>query len=210
MEQSKKINSYYGITLESRVIDQNSNVLAVLLSGMGYTLDRSLMDYSKNLAVEKGYDVLPIEYGFQAVRKKIDKDNMKDVEVAINESYELLKLSLEIRYEKVIFIGKSLGTVVQRMLEEKIRKENYDGEIINIYLTPIDKTCELGIKENSLVVCGTKDPMITSENREKLSHMSNINYIEVDGAGHSLAIKNDVMRSIEALKTVIYAEKEFI
>lgn len=210
MEQSKKINSYYGITLESRVIDQNSNVLAVLLPGMGYTLDRSLMDYSKNLAVEKGYDVLPIEYGFQAVRKKIDKDNMKDVEVAINESYELLKLSLEIRYEKVIFIGKSLGTVVQRMLEEKIRKENYDGEIINIYLTPIDKTCELGIKENSLVVCGTKDPMITSENREKLSHMSNINYIEVDGAGHSLAIKNDVMRSIEALKTVIYAEKEFI
>ena len=210
MEQSKKINSYYGITLESRVIDQNSNVLAVLLPGMGYTLDRSLMDYSKNLAVEKGYEVLPIEYGFQAVRKKIDKDNMKDVEVAINESYELLKLSLEIRYEKVIFIGKSLGTVVQRMLEEKIRKENYDGEIINIYLTPIDKTCELGIKENSLVVCGTKDPMITSENREKLSHMSNINYIEVDGAGHSLAIKNDVMRSIEALKTVIYAEKEFI
>lgn len=210
MEQSKKINSYYGITLESRVIDQNSNVLAVLLPGMGYTLDRSLMDYSKNLAVEKGYDVLPIEYGFQAVRKKIDKDNMEDVEVAINESYELLKLSLEIRYEKVIFIGKSLGTVVQRMLEEKIRKENYDGEIINIYLTPIDKTCELGIKENSLVVCGTKDPMITSENREKLSHMSNINYIEVDGAGHSLAIKNDVMRSIEALKTVIYAEKEFI
>ena len=210
MEQSKKINSYYGITLESRVIDQNSNVLAVLLPGMGYTLDRSLMDYSKNLAVEKGYDVLPIEYGFQAVRKKIDKDNMKDVEVAINESYELLKLSLEIRYEKVIFIGKSLGTVVQRMLEEKIRKENYDGEIINIYLTPIDKTCELGIKENSLVVCGTKDPMITSENREKLSHMSNINYIEVDGAGHSLAIKNVVMRSIEALKTVIYAEKEFI
>ena len=140
MEQSKKINSYYGITLESRVIDQNSNVLAVLLPGMGYTLDRSLMDYSKNLAVEKGYDVLPIEYGFQAVRKKIDKDNMKDVEVAINESYELLKLSLEIRYEKVIFIGKSLGTVVQRMLEEKIRKENYNGEIINIYLTPIDKT----------------------------------------------------------------------
>ena len=210
MEHSKKINSYYGITLESRVIDQNSNVLAVLLPGMGYTLDRSLMDYSKNLAVEKGYDVLPIEYGFQAVRKKIDKDNMEDVEVAINESYELLKLSLEIRYEKVIFIGKSLGTVVQRMLEEKIRKENYDGEIINIYLTPIDKTCELGIKENSLVVCGTKDPMITSENREKLSHMSNINYIEVDGAGHSLAIKNDVMRSIEALKTVIYAEKEFI
>ena len=210
MEQSKKINSYYGITLESRVIDQNSNVLAVLLPGMGYTLDRSLMDYSKNLAVEKGYDVLPIEYGFQAVRKKIDKDNMKDVEVVINESYELLKLSLENRYEKVIFIGKSLGTVVQRMLEEKIRKENYDGEIINVYLTPIDKTCELGIKENSLVVCGTKDPMITSENREKLSHMSNINYIEVDGAGHSLAIKNDVMRSIEALKTVIYAEKEFI
>ena len=210
MEHSKKINSYFGVTLESSVIDQNSNVLAVLLPGIGYTLDRSLMDYSKNLAVEKGYDVLPIEYGFQAVRKKIDKDNMKDVEVVINESYELLKLSLENRYEKVIFIGKSLGTVVQRMLEEKIRKENYDGEIINIYLTPIDKTCELGIKENSLVVCGTKDPMITSENREKLSHMSNINYIEVDGAGHSLAIKNDVMRSIEALKTVIYAEKEFI
>lgn len=210
MEKSKKINSYYGITLESRVIDQNSNVLAVLLPGMGYTLDRSLMDYSKNLAVEKGYNVLPIEYGFQAVRKKIDKDNMKDVEVAINESYELLKLSLENRYEKVIFIGKSLGTVVQRMLEEKIRKENYDGEIINVYLTPIDKTCELGIKENSLVVCGTKDPMITCENREKLSHMSNINYIEIDGAGHSLVIKNDVMGSIEALKTVICAEKEFI
>lgn len=210
MKHSKKINSYYGAILESRVIDQGSNALVVLLPGIGYTLDRSLMDYSRNLALEKGYDVLPIEYGFQATRKKIDKDNMEEIEVIVNESFELLKLSLDSRYKKIIFIGKSIGTVVQRMLEDKIRKENYDGKIINVYLTPIDKTCELGIQENSLIVCGTKDPLITSENREKLSQMNNINYIEVEGAGHSLVIKNDVMKSIDVLKNIIYAEKDYI
>jgi len=210
MNKNKKINSYYGGVLESKVIEQNSDVLTVLLPGIGYTLDRALMDYSKNLAVEKGYNVLPIEYGFQVARKNIDKDNIEQVKIVIDESFEILKLSFDSRYKKIIFIGKSLGTVVQRVLEDKIRKENYKGEIVNVYLTPVDRTCELGIQKNSLIVCGTKDPLISSENREKLSSMESVEYIEIEDAGHSLVIKDDVMKSIEVLKKIIKVEKDFI
>lgn len=46
-----EIESYFGVTLESNIIKQDSNTLVVLLPGIGYTLDRPLMDYSKKISI---------------------------------------------------------------------------------------------------------------------------------------------------------------
>ena len=58
MEAKNAIKSQYNVILESRVIDNGSNILAVLLPGIGYTLARPLLDYSSKLCQELGYDVL--------------------------------------------------------------------------------------------------------------------------------------------------------
>lgn len=75
MDEQKVIISYWGVNLENEVISNKSDTLAVILPGIGYTADRPLLDYSKKLALELGYDVLQIEYGFQAARKILDREN---------------------------------------------------------------------------------------------------------------------------------------
>lgn len=208
MKDDKIVKSYFGVTLESKVISQGSDVLVALLPGMGYTLDMPLMEYSKDLSLNIGFDVLRIEYGFQASRKEFKSD--EEMRIVIEESFEILKKSLDSRYKRIIFIGKSIGTFIQRKLETKLEDEKFDGVITNIYLTPIDKTVELGLKDNSLAVVGSLDPLISKENREKIKMNNSIEYMEIENTGHSLDIKGDTIKSIEILKEIMIKEKEFL
>lgn len=208
MNNRKSFQSYFGVYLENKVIEQASNVLVVLLQGIGYTYDMPLLYFSKKLAMEKGYDVLSVEYGSVKAGIKLKLENKKEIGILIEESSELIKMALNDRYKKIIFIGKSIGTAVQRSMESNL--SDFKGEIINVYLTPINKTCELGIQKNSLAVCGTKDPFITAENRERLISRDDIKYIEIENADHSLIVDCDVETSVRALEKVICSIKEFI
>ena len=40
--------------------------------------------------------------------------------------------------------------------------------------------------------------------------MSNVKFLEIEGADHSLNIKNDTMKSIDVLKKVIEAERNYL
>lgn len=202
------IDSYFGVTLESSVISQKGSTLAVLLPGMGYTQDRALLDFSKKLCIQYGYDVLPIEYGFQKNNSKISLKEVRDkFEIVVDECSKLLNISLNSQYKRILFIGKSIGTAVQNCLCNNI-DSSYD--VKNIYLTPVDETIKLGIKENSLVISGSSDPLLSKENFEKLQDMKNIEFMCIDKGDHSLNIKGDVINSIENLKMIIEAEKSFL
>jgi hypothetical protein len=106
----------------------------------------------------------------------------------------------------VIFISKSIGTVVQAYLCNKVKT----SEIKNIYLTPINETLNHGIEENSLVITGTSDPLINKETVEEIRKIKGVNVIQIENGDHSLNIKNDVLSSIEALYKVIEAEKKYL
>ena len=207
MEEKNTIKSYYNVLLESRAIDNRSDILAVILPGIGYTLDRPLLDYSKKLCVELGYDVLPIEYGFQAARKDFVEG---DFHIVAEETYKLLKLSLKPEYKKIIFIGKSIGTIVQIILENKLIEEKYDFDFVNIYLTPVNKTVELGIKRESLVVSGTSDVLINEASIEKIENINDIEFIKIDKGDHSLNINNNIIKSSEILTYILEKEKDHI
>ena len=82
--------------------------------------------------------------------------------------------------------------------------------IINIYISPIDKTVDFGIKENSLVITGSKDSLLSLDSRNKIKEINNTELINIEGAGHSLDIHEDVFRGIDELKKVIEAERNFL
>ena len=96
--------------------------------------------------------------------------------------------------------------MVQTSIEEKLAKY----ETFNIYLTPVSETIKVGIKENSLIIAGNNDPMINNDALHKLREMSNVKFLEIEGADHSLNIKNDTMKSIDVLKKVIEAERNYL
>ncbi|WP_242982133.1 alpha/beta hydrolase [Clostridium sp. LS] len=200
----KIIYSYWGISLECEMIKQNSNVLVVLLPGIGYSLDRPLLDYSKKLALQLGYDVLPIKYGFQIAGKKLDREN--ELKYIIQESMGIFKIAMNDDYKKVIFISKSIGTIVHACLCNKVKTL----EIKNIYLTPINETLNYGIEEDSLIITGTMDPLINKETVKEIKKIKDVSVIQIENGDHSLNIKNDVLSSIEVLCKVIEAEKKYL
>lgn len=163
-----------------------------------------LWTIQKKLALELKYDVLPIEYGFQVARKEFNKE--KDFTILLQESVKQFNLAVNKTYIEIIFIGKSLGTIIQNFLNHEVK----EFRVKNIYLTPVNKTYEVGMAENSLVISGTNDPLINKETRINIRKLDGVKFIDIEGGDHSLNIKDDIIKSIENLKKVIKLEKEYL
>ena len=92
----KTIKSYWGVELSPRFIDAGGKKLCVILPGIGYCLDRSYLDYSKQLAKEIGYDVLEVEYGYQINRSEFNIE--KEFSIMVSESLEVIDNDIEKEY----------------------------------------------------------------------------------------------------------------
>lgn len=204
MRKAIKLNSYWGVTTRSVHNDRKSDTLVVILPGINYTLEQPLLKYTEKLSLELGYDVLGIEYGFQVANEKLDLDT--EIVVVIKESRRIFNKAMDNKYKKVIFVGKSIGTVVQNFLQQ----DKIDNcKFFNIYLTPIDETVER-IETNSLIISGTKDSHISKENRDELKENCINNFVEIEEGNHSLEIEGDLLKTIDILKYIIEEEKKFM
>lgn len=202
---SKTINSYWGVELKPYVTKQGSKTLAVVLPGIGYTLDRVTLEYSGELALNLGYDLVRIEYGFQVTRKPFNVP--EEFDIIVKESLEQLKNVLEDGdYENIVIIGKSIGTAVQTELNKSVK----DYNVTNIYISPIDKTAGLGILEDSLVITGTKDPLLSKENVEKIKDIKGVQLISIKDADHPLNIEKNPIESLKIQLEIIEAMKKFL
>lgn len=204
MENINVIKSYWNVNLKSEIIDNGSDTLAVILPGIGYTCDRPLLDYNKRLMIQLGFDVLPISFGFQIAGKKLKVH--EEFKYIYEETKELINMSLKKRYKNIILVAKSLGTIVLSLLNNEIKDRN----VINIYLTPVDATMDVGISEGSLVFYGTNDPRITSKTVSKIEKIKDVSLVKIENADHSLNVKNDILKSIDIIKYVIEKEKEYL
>ncbi len=158
--------------------------LAVAFPGIGYHNDKPLLYYSRKLARELGYDVIEINYDFAVNAKEIkgDKDKMRDAfEVAAKQTKEQLSKVDFAGYEKVLFIGKSLGTTVAAYYDRE-----HDIGAKHIVLTPVPKTFDFLKPGCGIVFHGNADPWCeTSLVNEKCRELGLEVHI-VEGANHSL------------------------
>ena len=87
--------------------------LAVFFPGIGYTVDKPLMHYSRRLAAGLGYDVKPLPYsGFPPKILGDANKKLASFEIALNQSLEMLSETDMSAYEDILFVGKSIGTIV--------------------------------------------------------------------------------------------------
>lgn len=191
------VNSHWGVELIPTLIKQGSDTLAVILPGIGYTIDRVTLEYSSELALKLGFDLLKVEYGFQVARKEFNVE--KEFDIIVEETLEIVQNALNENYKNIVIIGKSIGTCVQNLLNDRI--EGYNIE--NIYISPINKTVEMGIKENSLVITGTKDPLLSKENLEKIKDISGADLVTIKDGNHALNIEKDPIKSLRSQTEVI-------
>ncbi|WP_459481209.1 alpha/beta hydrolase [Clostridium saccharoperbutylacetonicum] len=204
MNETKiKFKSYWGENLSNKCIKQNSDVLAVILPGESYTNDKPLMYYSSKIALELGLDVLYIDYGFQILHKNFDIN--EELDILVKESEQVLIKCLSENYKKIIFIGKSLGTIIQNRLSKELR----DYEQVHVYLTPVNETVKYIVNFPCLVITGKEDGKINSLNMNIIQNSKNIKLLQIDEGNHRLECL-DVLKSIEMLNTIMRTFKKFL
>lgn len=191
------VNSHWGVELIPTLIKQGNDTLAVILPGIGYTIDRVTLEYSSELALKLGFDLLKVEYGFQVARKEFNVE--KEFDIIVEETLEIVENALDESYKNIVIIGKSIGTCVQNLLNDRIKGYNIE----NVYISPINKTVEMGIKENSLVITGTKDPLLSKENLEKIKDISGADLVTIKDGNHALNIEKDPIKSLRSQTEVI-------
>ena len=112
--------------------------LAVFFPGIGYTADRPLLHFSRRIAAAQGYEIRIMDYKGFPSKVKGDRKRMEEsFDIALGQAREMLSgVDLE-EYEDILFIGKSIGTIVAA----KIASESPAKERIRMILyTPLDDT----------------------------------------------------------------------
>lgn len=109
-----------------------SDVLLISLPGLGYTNDMPILFYLNELARNRGYDVLQVNYDYRGVPRETSAEKwsarmMADVLPAIDAA--LAKGN----YRHVILAGKSIGTRVMATLLAR----GFDKATAYIWLTPL-------------------------------------------------------------------------
>ena len=181
---------------------------AVFFPGIGYTLDKPLMHYSRKLAAGLGYEIILVPYGGFPPKIQGDAARMlESFQMAYAQAEKLLSEVDFSSYEEVVFVSKSIGTAVAA----KIATQQEEGEKIrHIFYTPLPETFAYPIGD-AVAFTGTNDPWVGGENSRipTLCWQKNIPCHLVEGGNHSLE-SDDVIRDIKHLKKVMKETRRFL
>ena len=173
--------------------------LAVLFPGVGYTCDKPLLYYGGKLMEQKGYEVIRLRYhGFP---EKIRGDMAKMKEsffLALRQTKEALEQVSWGDYEDIIFLSKSIGTIVAAAYAQE-----QGLAVKQVLLTPLSQTFDFLEKDgDAFAFHGTSDPWaVTAEIEEACGRLEIPLYL-TEGANHSLET-GDAQKDIEILAETI-------
>jgi hypothetical protein len=198
-----KVESKVGVTVHNPLMvhdDPASDNLMVMLPGQGYSCNHPVLYYVRRMAIKHGFDVLSVEYGFQAAHLELDAQNTDTLQ---DDVWRAVKPVLEQGYRQVCIVGKSLGTPLAAHLAKTISADR----ISLILMTPIGGAFQGVEAVRTLAVMGTSDPLYSTE---VVTAFPNIEWQVFDGLNHSLEVKGDWKASIAALERVIAVCEAFI
>jgi predicted alpha/beta-hydrolase family hydrolase len=179
--------------------DENRK-LVVLFPGKNYPCEKPSLHFAGTSAIQSGFDLMVLEYGYQAARTNLD---INDLSRVIEDSHESVQRIIS-KYNQVIFISKSIGTIVAGEVHGKL-----EIPIRHLFLTPIKDTVRYINKSNGLVVYGTKDEVFNNELVNQINIDNVRKVIEIPNANHSLET-NNVEESIEILGKLIRIYLDFL
>lgn len=190
---------------------ESPNGLAIFLPGLGYTMRNPLLHFSSGAFLDKGYDVLHINYLYYTEEYEaftIDELRtalLQDVTSVLNEVLPALD------YSSYYLLGKSLGTLAMPAVLEFEKFQNAK----TVWLTPNlrDETViqtMMTIKQNGLCIIGDEDPFYDPEKIEQLMRNKQMEFVIPKGVNHALEVDHDVLKSIDIIKSAIQRISHFL
>ncbi len=212
--ESLNIRGFGGQTVPSLLLKQQQPAahLALIFPGYNYNGGMPLLYYSGLQLLERGADVLRVEYtyssqpGFAAL-----PDAEKDARIHADAA-AALDAALGVRaYTRVTLVGKSIGT---RAMGEIIADPRLAGARC-VWLTPLLKSEGLfgqieAAAQPGMFVMGSADPLYHPARFANLSSRPACSGLVIPGADHSLEIPGDFWASFAALQRYLRALEEIL
>jgi predicted alpha/beta-hydrolase family hydrolase len=189
------------------------NHLAVLLPGFGYTLDMPLFYYAQNLLLERGWDVLRVEFAYNTHPEFQTLPEMERNQWLLADTTAAWRAGLgQQTYDRVVLIGKSLGTLAMGHL---LTMADPPPNVGAVWLTPLlaEERLRQQISQYggpSLFVIGTADPHFDPVVLEKMQVATIGEAVVVRNADHGMDIPGDPIASVRAVERVVEALSRFL
>ena len=177
--------------------------LCVLFPGIGYTIDKPLLYYSREIA-RSDYDIKAIVYHGDAQKVKSQKEHLDQFYQHAYKDVCQQCAAIDFQaYEDILFISKSIGTA----LAEKYVRE-HSLKVKSVLFTPLAYTFE-GENSQAIAFHGTKDPWVDHAQLMALAKSHHVPMTCIEGADHSLNT-GDLDTDLIHLKEVMDQVKAFI
>lgn len=179
--------------------------IAVYFPGIGYHCDKPLLYYSRNIACGLGFQ------NYRNISYTYNAGNIRGNEKKMREAYEALSAQAEAEladviwsgYNDVLFISKSIGTIIAAWYAQKYGLKNAR----HILYTPLSQTY-LFAPEHAVGFIGTEDPWSDVDEIIRLSDANHIPITVYEGCNHSLECA-DTLKNIENLKDIMQRTMDF-
>ena len=183
--------------------------LAIFFPGIGYHADKPLLYYSRKLAGEAGYELIALKYDYQAGNIRGNKEKM---EVAFHALYTQAEAQLAdvdfAAYAKVLFVSKSVGTIIASAYAQKLEETGTEAELRHILYTPLEATYNFAPKHAAAFI-GTADPWSDVPAVIRMSEAQGVPMHVYENANHSLETA-DTMQNLNILQDVVEKTKAII
>ena len=127
--------------------------IAVLFPGIGYNCDKPLLYYTGKMLRGMGYEILSVPYtGFPEGVKGDRLKMQQSAHMALDQAEEMLEHIDWSAYDDILFVGKSVGTVVCAAYAKRSGLRTRQ-----ILFTPVEGTFQFA-EEGSIAFHGTGDP----------------------------------------------------
>ena len=180
--------------------------LAVFFPGIGYTVDKPLMHYSRRLAADAGFELRLLPYKGFPQKVKDDKDKTHESYLlALSQSREMLADVDFSAYDVILFIGKSIGTIVAAEIASQCPVVD---RVHFVLYTPLEGTFAFPLGD-AIAFTGSSDPWVRKDSIPALCEQRDIPCHVIPHANHSLET-GDVKEDIEALERIMKKTRKFI
>lgn len=178
--------------------------IAVLFPGIGYTCEKPLLYYAGKIAAGKGYEIMTVPYGNfpSGVKGNLEKMEQSFYS-ALKQAEEILKDINWEEYKEILFLSKSVGTIVSSAFCKK-----HELKVRNILFTPLKQTF-LFADENGIAFHGTADSWAKTEEILAECKKLNMPVFLTERGNHSLETGN-VLEDIKNLEIIMNQVNEYI
>ena len=178
--------------------------IAVFFPGIGYHCDK-LLYYARKLVQKYGYEkTVMLEYSYNGKNIRGDKKKMQEAfECLYAQAEKKLEEIAFDEYSEVLFISKSVGTIIASAYAEK-----YKIKCCQILYTPLEQTFMFE-HDAAIAFIGTADPWSDVKKVIACSKNQAVPIYVYEDANHSLE-KENILQNIDILKNVMEKTQKYL